>query len=132
MKQINMFGDDRAENVGEEMYTKKIKSPVYEPKDVKPHELALFDSTKTNRLINEIENANLSDYEKKFLIEAAHRHTVFNYERIAEYYAHSSKEIQELMERSALIIIDFEKAIQLGYVRLSEEIKKEYLTEYGE
>ena len=36
------------------------------------------------------------------------------------------------MEKSALVIIDFEKAIQLGYVKLSEEIKNQYLQEYGE
>ena len=56
----------------------------------------------------------------------------WNDEKIADYYAHSSKEMQMLMEKSALVIIDFEKAIQLGYVKLSEEIKNQYLQEYGE
>jgi hypothetical protein len=40
--------------------------------------------------------------------------------------------MQNLIERSALVIIDFEKAIQLGYVKLSEEIKNQYLQEYGQ
>jgi len=40
--------------------------------------------------------------------------------------------MQNLMERSALVIIDFEKAIQLGYVRLSDEIRTQYMEEYGE
>ena len=31
------------------------------------------------------------------------------------------------MEESALVIIDFEKALENGYVSLSEEIKKEYM-----
>jgi hypothetical protein len=35
------------------------------------------------------------------------------------------------MERSALVIIDFEKAIQLGYVKLTKEIGKIYLEEHG-
>ena len=39
--------------------------------------------------------------------------------------------MQELMERSALVIIDFEKAIQLGYVKLCEEIRAQYLEEHG-
>ena len=65
--------------------------------------------------------------EKAFLIEAARRHSVFNYEKIADYYAHASVHVQHLMERSALVIIDFEKAIQLGYVRLCEKIQEEYL-----
>ena len=34
---------------------------------------------------------------KEFLIKAAYRHTVFNYKNIAEFYVHSSKEIQELI-----------------------------------
>jgi hypothetical protein len=65
-------------------------------------------------------------------MDAARRHNVFNYEKIADYYAHSSKEMQELMERSGLVIIDFEKAIQNGYVKLCDEIRKQYLEEYGE
>jgi hypothetical protein len=86
--------------------------------------------SKTNRLIREIKISNISDQEKVFLIEAAKRHTVFNYENIADYYSHASKEMQNLMERSALVIIDFELAIQLGYVRLSDEIRTQYLEEY--
>ena len=38
--------------------------------------------------------------------------------------------MQELMEDSALVIIDFNKAIELGYVKLSEEIASQYLDEY--
>ena len=40
--------------------------------------------------------------------------------------------MQQLMERSALVIIDFEKAIELGYVNLCKEISNQYLQEYGE
>ena len=49
----------------------------------------------------------------------------------ADYYAHASKEMQELMEDSALVIIDFGKAIEKGYIRLSDEIRNEYTREYG-
>ena len=68
--------------------------------------------------------------EKRFLIEAAKRHTVFNYSKIADYYAHSSKEMQDLIEHSALVIIDFEKAIQYGYIKLNDEITNQFLNEY--
>jgi len=129
MKQINMFGKVDQE---EKKYSSKIEAPIYEPKYPKPHLLELYDTQKTKRLIREITESNLPDDEKTFLIEAAKRHTVFNYEKIADYYARSSKEMQELMEKSALVIIDFEKAIQLGYVRLCDEIRSQYLEEYGE
>jgi hypothetical protein len=131
MKQVNLFGEEIIEGA-DEKYTSKIEAPLYEPKNKKPHILELFDRTKSGRLITEINGSNLPKEEKDFLIEAAKRHTVFNYEKIADYYAHSSLETQHFMERSALVIIDFEKAIQYGYVRLCEEIKSQYLEEYGE
>ena len=53
----------------------------------------------------------LPEKEKQFLMAAASRHIVFHYSKIANFYAHSSKECQELMEKSALVIIDFNKAI---------------------
>jgi hypothetical protein len=132
MKQINLFGQEFAPNQEEQKYSSKIEAPIYEPKNVKPHILELCDKSKTHRIINEIEQSSLSNDEKFFLIDAARRHNVFNYEKIADYYAHSSKEMQTLMERSGLVIIDFDKAIEYGYVKLCEEIKKQYLEEYGE
>ncbi len=129
MKQFNLFGQ---EEKAEQKYTTKIQAPIYEPKNRKPNVFELMDTYKTNRIINEVKNSTVSENEKLFLIEAAKRHTVFNYELCADYYAHASNEMQELMERSALVIIDFEKAIQLGYVQLCEEIRSQYLEEYGE
>lgn len=132
MKQINLFGQEFAPSKEDQKYSSKIEAPIYEPKNVKPHILELCDKSKTHRIINEIEQSSLSNDEKFFLIDAARRHNVFNYEKIADYYAHSSKEMQTLMERSGLVIIDFDKAIEYGYVKLCEEIKKQYLEEYGE
>lgn len=132
MKQINLFGAEFAPNTEDQKYTSKIEAPIYEPKNRKPHILELCDKSKTQRLIKEIEASSLDADEKAFLIDSAMRHSVFNYEKIADYYAHSSKEMQHLMERSALVIIDFEKAIQYGYVKLCDEIKTQYLEEYGQ
>lgn len=126
-----MFGAESQDD-SDKKYTNKIEAPIYEPKNTKPHILELCDKSKTHRLIKEIDASSLSFEEKTFLIDAARRHTVFNYEKIADYYAHSSKEMQHLMERSALVIIDFEKAIEYGYVKLCEDIKNQYLQEYGE
>lgn len=134
MKQFTMFGREEMESSNgeeEKKYTSKIEAPIYEPKNIKPHLLELCDRSKTNRLVREIEaSTTLEEGEKIFLIDAAKRHTVFNYEKIADYYAHASEEMQRFMERSALVIIDFEQAIQLGYVKLCDDIKKQYLEEY--
>ena len=131
MKQFNMFGNIEPQKE-ERKYTTKIESPIYEPKNQKPHILELYDNQKTRRLIREIDQSSLPTEEKMFLVDAARRHTIFNYEKIADYYANSSKEMQHLMERSGLVIIDFEKAIEYGYVKICEDIKNQYLEEYGE
>lgn len=75
-------------------------------------------------MLMEIEDSNLSDTEKDFLRKAAQRHNQFNYKRIAEYYANASAEMQDLMERSALVIIDYDDAIKNGYVQLSSSLEE--------
>lgn len=132
MKQTNLFGLEYNPNQEEKKYSSKIESPIYEPKYPKPHIMELCDKSKTHRLLKEIDTSNLPIEEKNFLMDAARRHNVFNYEKIADYYARSSKEMQDLMEKSGLVIIDFEKAVQYGYVRLCDEIRKQYLEDYGE
>lgn len=132
MKQINIFGQEEVGLLEDGKYTTKIEAPIYEPKNAKPHVLELYDRTKAQRLINEIEASDLPDDEKTFLINAAYRHTVFNYERIADYYAHAEPATQRMMERSALVIIDFEKAVQNGYVRLCDGIRSQFLEEHGQ
>lgn len=123
---------DIEENDMQDTYTNKIDAPIYEPTEEKPKIKDLFDYDKTNALIEKINKSKLKKAEKDFLINAAYRHITFNYSNIADYYAHSSKEMQELMEESALIIIDFEKAIAQGYLQLREEITTQYIEEYGE
>lgn len=114
----------------EEKYTGKIETPLYEPKNAKPKIWELYDKGKTRKLLREINQSTLPDAEKDFLREAAKRHTVFNYEKIADYYSHASPEMQHLMENSALVIIDFDRAIELGYVQLCDIIRKKYAEKY--
>jgi len=129
MKQTTLFNDFDLKDDNESKYASGVEAPVYEPKNKKPDIRELCDKLKSNKLIREINESNLLQEEKDFLIYAAYRHHVFNYEKIADYYAHASKEMQELMERSALVIIDFDKAIELGFVKVCEEIKNKYLEE---
>jgi hypothetical protein len=106
----------------ENPYTGKVATPIYAITDVQPPIESLLNTAKADYLISEVEQSNVSEAEKAFLIQASRRHNVFDYRNIAEYYAHASKEMQALMERSALIIIDYETAIQSGYVSLSQSI----------
>lgn len=129
MKQTNLFGiEDQKEN----KYSNKIELPIYEPKNSCPNILELRDNRKTKRIIREIKASTIAEEEKLFLIEASKRHTIFNYQKIADYYSHASKEMQYLMERQALVIIDFDKAYQYGYIKLAHEVANQYLDTYGE
>ena len=130
MEQLSLFGDEFTQISSvdsQKKYTIKVESPIYEPKNHCPNILELYDNEKVKRMIREIKNSSLDEMEKKFLIEAAHRHTVFNYSKIADYYPHASKEMQELMEKSALVIIDFDKSIEYGFTKLQKEIHEEWV-----
>ena len=115
-----MFDDGNKEG----LYTDRVDIPQYEPtgKDVSLSDM--YDYSKAVALISEIEASTVSEEEKDFLIKGAYRHIVFNYKSIAEYYANADEEVQGLMERSALVIIDYENAIRNGYVSLSEDVKQ--------
>jgi hypothetical protein len=115
-------GDGAGDGTGESQYTTKITAPIYEPKGERPPIRDLSDKTKTNELCSEIEEAELPDEVRGFLLTAAQRHTVFNFRNIAEFYCHASADVQHLMERSGLIIIDMNKAIANGFVHLSERL----------
>lgn len=110
------------EEINEQTYTNKIVAPVYEPKGEKPPLSALIDRDKTQELLADINVAELPDDVKEFLRLAAERHTVFNFRQIAEFYCHADAILQNLMERSGLIIIDFDKAIEYGFVHLTERL----------
>ena len=104
----------------ENPYTTKINIPEYEIKGEEPLINELYDKSKYNELIEQIELSNIT--EKQFLKDAATRHFGFNYSKVAEYYAHQDKEMQELMEKSALVIIDYDDAIKNGYAELKADI----------
>lgn len=125
-KQKDLFGFEASENEEEKKYTKKISTPIYTPSGRPTSLYECFDHQKYLRMIRRIDNSNVSEEEKKFLRLAASRHIVFNYERIADYYASASKEMQDLMEQSALVIIDFDKAIEMGFVQLNDSMRRLY------
>lgn len=117
---INVLDEDKE---GEDPnYSRKIDIPIYEPHNERPQIAELFDDTRTRQLLAEIDAATVTEEEKAFLRIAAQRHTVLNFAKIADLYAHGSVDLQRLMEDSALVIIDFDRAIELGYVKLTEKL----------
>lgn len=116
----------------DDTYSRKIETPVYEPSATLPSLTDCYDKKKTEELVRDIEEADIPEDVKEFLKCAAYRHTEFNYGLIADYYCNAPKEVQRLFEASALVVIDFGKAIEGGFVRMTEELRDEYGKEYGE
>lgn len=116
--------DEEEEKDEDDTYTDKTNIPQYDIVGENPDLNELIDEEKTNELLEEIENSDLSWEEKDFLRKAASRHLVFNYRKVAEFYANASEEMQDLMEKSALVIIDYNNAIMNGYTTLHDKIQK--------
>lgn len=116
------FPDDDDEDGEDDTYSDNTNVPQYDIQGEQPDLSELVDTGKTQELLEEIENSDLSYDEKEFLRKAAQRHLVFNYKKVAEYYANASEEMQALMEKSALVIIDYNDAIMNGFTNLSKKI----------
>lgn len=106
-------------------YTRKIEIPIYEPKNKKPHISELYDKDKCNYLIERIKKADIPDDIKEFLYSAAERHTKFNFSKVADFYAHSDFKIKKLFEESALVIIDYDDAIQNGFITYQKSVDED-------
>lgn len=126
---MSLFGFESIEELMEETdedgaYTTTNNIPQYECTGVVPVVSALYEEDRVNALLEEIDGSSVSAEEKEFLRKAAYRHRAFDYRSIAEYYAVAGEEMQRLMERSGLVIIDVDSAIANGYSELSAEIEK--------
>ncbi len=121
---LNSDEDEGSEGQDDDTYSKKITAPVYTPKGTQPALRELFNDSKAKQLRRVIHLSNVPSDIKKFLNIAADRHTIFHFRNIAEYYSHANQEIQQLFEQSALVIIDFNQAIENGFVALTEKLGK--------
>lgn len=117
-----LFMEISPQAMDEDPYTAKIDTPVYEPSDITPAISELYDETKTRSLVKNIKAANLPKEVEAFLMSSAERHTVFNFNKIADYYANAPAEIQALFEDSALVIIDYRQAIENGFVHMTKNM----------
>jgi hypothetical protein len=127
------LGSDESQQTEEQNeenpYTDKVDAPQYHPRGPKPDVSELYSDATARKLIAAIEKSGVPDDEKAFLVAAAMRHVIFNFEKVADYYANSEAESQRLLEDSAMVIVDFDKAIQDGYARLSSSLASTYSEE---
>ena len=107
----------------DETYTSKIESPIYEPTGNKPKLTELYNLKVYNKFIAQINKSKQEPKLKEFLQYAATRFIEFNYRNIAEYYSHSDKEIKVIIEDLAMVIVDYDKAIEKGFVKLFDTLE---------
>jgi hypothetical protein len=119
---VSLTGFSQLLEESKNTYTKKITTPLYEPKNVKPELNFLYDKANTENFLKAVEASSLGEQEKDFLRHACYRLTVFHFDKIADYYAHSEGEMKALIEKLALVIIDFNSAIETGYVKACDEL----------
>ena len=113
------------------IYTRKFITPVYKPIGKKVGVKDLYDDSIAKELIREIEEADIDEELKRFLIIASYRHVRFNYGNIAEFYAQLKDDrVKELFKKNALVIIDVDSAIERGWVKLVKEIINQVKDEY--
>ena len=122
IKEVSKLFEDDSDK-----YTKKVETPTYQPNKTKPPLVDLYDKTKAVALLEAINASKVESDVKDFLRCAAYRHIEFNFEKIADFYAHAGKETKQLFQDSALVIIDFKDAIANNFVQLNKELAKQYL-----
>lgn len=129
-KNLVLFNDEelgyKKGELFEGKYTNKVNTPIYTPKRKNVCIYELYDDTRYERLCRFIDKSVADEKEKKFLKLAASRFIIFNYECIADYYSCANKGVQEIFEKLALVIIDFDKAIENGFIQLNEQMKSLY------
>lgn len=113
----------------ESKYTRKIKTPIYELKGENPTVNEMINTERADKLIEMINRSNATDEVKEFLLKTATRLYEFRYDNIAEFYAHQDAETKDLMEKLALVIIDFDKAIENGYIEMNKHIEEVFVKE---
>lgn len=106
----------------ENIYTKAMRPPIYEPNGRMPRVSDLFDRSVTEKLLNEIDSSDVPPDVADFLRIAAERHTVIRFGRVAEWYCHLPPNLQRLVENQALVIIDYKAAIERGYVKTVSDL----------
>jgi hypothetical protein len=123
--------DDHDDADADSPYTGKTEVPPYAVIGEKPPTSELYDQSKADALLKQIEEADIDEQLRAFLQAAAYRHTSFNYQQIANFYAHSEPEIQKLMEQSALVIVDFDFAIKNSWTKFNDTLDNIYSKDKG-
>lgn len=95
----------------------------YEPKETTRID-NLLDVSEYNKLLAEIDTLDLPSSEKQFLKLASTRFIRFNYSNIADYYSSASTNMKDWIEKLHLVVVDYNNAIEKGYIEYFDGLEK--------
>lgn len=113
----------------EEKYSRKFAIPPFEPSDA---DYSLNDCVDVDRYVQLLESINeslnkgeITKSEAKFLKICASRWIKFHYGKTAQWYAtKASSVMKDLLEKSAMVLIDLDKATEYGIIKGANYIDK--------
>jgi hypothetical protein len=103
-------------------YTLIAPTLLYTPKGPKPDVSELYDDRRYRAILAGIEASKVPEELKEFLRLAAARHVAIDFEKVAEFYAHSDAEVRRLFEDQVLVIVDYGKALERGFLKLTKRL----------
>lgn len=121
--QLEEWGMDLSEwedpNALNEEYSQKLGEVIYEPKKTNHKPKDLFEvETKFDEEIEAVQNEEI----KELLKLRKAFFTTFDFAKIADYYAYqASPEVQRIMEKLGLVLLDKDKLIEHGFSKIIED-----------
>ena len=91
-----------------------VSIPYYEPDEKKPDLDKLADFSDFDELNKVIDGLKLEEGLEKLLRARTAFFVDFNFQKIADYYAHSDKDTQEIMKKLGLVIVIPKEAYEMG------------------
>lgn len=108
-------------------YSSKLSLPVFEDNGNDVHLKECVNVDKYITLLQEIESqykaSKITSEEYKFLKLCSTRWIQFNYANVAQYFIHASPEMQKLLQRNTMVLIDVDDAFKNAVVKSKNYIK---------
>lgn len=103
-----------------------VSIPYYTPAEKCPEASNLADLSEVGELVEEIYQADIKDADlRELLLCRASFFAEFDFQKIADYYAHTDKKVQELMRRLGLVIVMPKEAYEKGMCDFRESFDGE-------
>jgi len=116
-------------------YVNTAQIPIYEPpadgRVPEPDELVV-NCEEVDALVELVEALDVPEEYRRVFRLAAYRFARIDFRRMADYYALADPAVRDVMERLALVIVDVDRAIEVGLIKLTNRLREILLDEHGD